>query len=237
MRYGFRKRGLRGLLLLVLCLSLTPALFAKNSARYYYSGFTSGQQSILKKAVDIAVSRIQERDVWLNTYSQARYALVTTYAFRESHLLSTDENSWNLLWRQLYYLSLPNDADDTTPAFPDIHIRGQYAPPEMGKRGWLGHAPLNKVSIVMTNGAVRQTGEFELTLNTYYLGRSEFYSDPNEWAATIAHEMLHNLGHRHDDSSVDYESLQIIALDRAVKANGRYVRPKSQAKMAEVVID
>lgn len=240
MRYGFRRRGLVGSLVVVCILSLCPALYAKNSATYYYSGFTSEQQVLLRKAVNIAVMRLQDQNIWSNAYSQAKYALVTNEAYRGSRLLASNENSWNLLWRQLYYLSLPNDADDTTPAFPDIHINGRAVPPGMGQRGWLGQAPYNTVSITKTDaGTVRQTGAFTITLNTHYFGSSEYYSDPNEWAATIAHEMLHNLGHRHDNRSVDYDSLQIVALDRAVKFNGRYLR-NANAKMAaaaEVAID
>lgn len=238
MRYGLRKRALMLTLLVALYLSLCPALYAKNSARYYYSGFTTDQQVLLKKAVNIAVSRIQDQSIWTDTYAQSKYALVTNYAYHDSHLLAPNENSWNLLWRQLYYLSLPNDTDDKTPAFPNIRIKGEYVPPAMGERGWLGHAPYNTVSVMMTSGSVRQTGEFTLTLNTYYFGKSDYYSNADEWAATIAHEMLHNLGHRHDDKSVQYESLQIIALDHAVKYNGHYTRdPNAKMAAPEVMID
>lgn len=210
---------------LVVAILCSPgSIFAGNTARYTYSGFAAGDVTMLKKAVNLAVVRFQEERIRQNAYSQARYALVTGHAYRNSHLLASNENSWNLMWRQLYYLSLPNGPGDTGPAFPDITITGVYAPPSMGSRGWLGRATYDTVSVYMSGRNVRQNGRFVIQLNTYFFNKSAYYANPDEWAATIAHEMLHNLGHRHDDARVDYESLQIVAFDRAVKYNGRYVR-------------
>lgn len=231
-----RKHALSAAFILLLAAALSP-VFALNTARYTYAGIPDNDVALLKRAMNLAVIRMQDRNVWLNTYGTAKYALVTSYAYRDSHLLRSNENSWNLLWRQLYYLSLPNDPDDTSPAFPNIKVTGVYAPPAIGGRGWLGRASYNTVGIEMVNGVVRQKGEFQIQLNTYYMGRSAYYSDANEWAATIAHEMLHNLGHRHDDKNVDYESLQIITFDHAVKFNGKYVRSTSNTKMAMRLAD
>lgn len=205
--------------------ALSPILAsAANTARYTYTGFAAKDVGMLKQAVNLAVIRFQEERIRQNAYSQAGYALVTSFAYKNSHLLAGNENSWNLMWRQLYYLSRPNGPGDTTPAFPDIEIRGVYSPPSMGSRGWLGRANYDTVNIYRSGRDIRQNGRFSIQLNTYFFNRSAFYADPNEWAATIAHEMLHNLGHRHDSSQVAYETLQIIAFDRAVKYNGRYVR-------------
>lgn len=216
--------GFAVVLSLVIVICGSSHAFAGNTARYTHAGFAASDVALLKKAVDLAVIRFQEERVRQNAYSQARYALVTRYALSNSQLIGANENSWNLMWRQLYWLSQPNGPGDTGPAFPDIEIRGVYAPPTMGSRGWLGRANYNTVSVYMSGRNVRQAGRFSIQLNTYFFNRSDYYANPNEWAATIAHEMLHNLGHRHDDARVDYESLQIVAFDRAVKYNGRYVR-------------
>lgn len=222
------RAGLVVVLSLIIVTTVANQALAGNTARYTYSGFAANDVALLKKAVDLAVIRFQEERIRTNAYSQARYALVTRYAYTNSHLVGANENSWNLMWRQLYWLSQPNGPGDTGPAFPDIEVRGVYAPPSIGSRGWLGRASYNTVSVYMSGQNVRQAGRFSVQLNTYFFNRSSYYADPNEWAATIAHEMLHNLGHRHDDARVDYESLQIVAFDRAVKYNGRYVRAASK---------
>lgn len=233
MRFGNKVSGITRTLAVAIALLISAsAASATNSARYTYSGFAAKDVRLLRQAVDLAVTRLQNENIWRATYANSRYALVTNEAYRGSMLLSANENSWNLLWRQLYYLSLPNDDGDTEPAFPNIKITGIYEAPEKGRGNWLGRAPLDTVQVRMEDGAVRQSGSFTLSLNTYYFGSNEYYSDPNEWAATIAHEMLHNLGHRHDSSTVAYDSLQIIMLDREVKYNGTFVR-NSQAKMAD----
>ena len=47
--------------------------------------------------------------------------------------------------------------------------------------------------------AVAQEGDFDLEINTHFVNSGGRYNNAEEWASTIAHEMLHNLGHRHPE--------------------------------------
>jgi len=193
---------------------------AKNTASYWTYGFDEerfGEETLVRKAVNIAVNRIQEERIWKNAYEVAALSFVTDEAMANSNLIDNQANRWNLLWHQLYYLSQPNGDEDTEPAFPHIHVRAGYE-----KNGhWLGRANTNLVTIRKANGRVQQSGSFDITLNRYYLASGGTYSDPEEWASTIAHEMLHNLGHLHPrGADALSDRYQINALNNAVLSNG-----------------
>jgi hypothetical protein len=119
--------------------------------------------------------------------------------------------------------------------FPKIIIHADRAVPggerEIDKK-W-GHsvawAPVGNVTINLAKEGTQKDsvikGNFELTINQYYLlnsDRKEF-SDRNYWAGVIVHEIAHNLGHQHPGvSDKDYKKYQINVLEYAVRCNGAY---------------
>jgi hypothetical protein len=201
----------------------TGVVHARNRARYWTYGFDEGrygEQTLIRKAVGIAVTRIQDERVWRNAYGVASRYFVTDDVMDNSNLRDSRDNRWNLLWHQLHWLSQPNGANATTPAFPNIHIRAGHDK----DGGWVGRANLDLVTIRSTpDGGVTQSGDFDVTLNRYYVASGGVYSDPEEWASTLVHEMLHNLGHRHPTGDASLSDVyQINAMNNAVLCNGHY---------------
>ena len=183
-----------------------------------------GEEALIRKAVGIAVNRLQDRRVWQNTYDVATRYNTEGDVMENSNLTNTEKDRWNLLWHQLHWLSQPNGDDDTDPPFPNIRIHAGHEERDNKGRGWLGRAHTNLVTIRSIDRGVRQKGEFDIQINRYYLAGGGHYSDPEEWASTIAHEMLHNLGHLHEGGSSD--AYQINALNNAVLCNGYYKNPR-----------
>ncbi|MEN3334885.1 MAG: hypothetical protein V7641_4250 [Blastocatellia bacterium] len=201
--------------------SLFPGVAkAKNTAYHKIEGFNEKQERIIDQAVDIAVSRLQDKQIWEKTYQKAKLPFVSDEAIKLSNLSDTPEERKNLLLRQLGCLSKANGPNDDEPAFPNIYIHAEYI--EGGS--WVGRAPLDTVTIYWDEEVkeFRQRGKFSVTLNSAYVGRDGIYSSVDYWAGTIAHEMLHNLGHQHGDSKSDknYSDYQINVLDRVVASNG-----------------
>ena len=209
---------------------------AANTANYWTYGFdeeTHGEETLVKKAIGIAVTRMQEVGIRRNAYDVAKNYAITGEVMENSNLTNNDENKWNLLWHQLHWLSQPNGTNDKEPAFPNIRIRGIYDP--VGKPHWVGKANYNKVIIRSVNGEVTQSGEFDVTLNRHFLGQPGVYSEPEEWASTLVHEMLHNLGHVHSgvaNADVSSDVYQINAMNNAVLCGGYYKNPKYRWRSA-----
>lgn len=191
---------------------------AANSAHVYYSGFDlKADEALIKKAVPIMLGRIQSKTVRQNVYDVgARYA-ISGKVMKNSNMTDDAKSRKNLLWHQLSILSQPNGPNDKGPAFPDIYIRGNYKP----KEKWLGRAHLDKVVVKWNGSEWVQEGDFDLEINTHYVNGGGRYNNAEEWASTIAHEMLHNLGHEHpeDDGGGEW---QIDALNMSVLCGGHY---------------
>lgn len=78
-----------------------------------------------------------------------------------------------------------------------------------------GRANLDLVTVRFSPGRFVYEGEFNIQLNFRRLGGTGTHSSPAHWAGVICHEMLHNLGHLHDEG--DYRPIiQINALQQAV---------------------
>jgi len=184
------------------------------------------RHSILGGAAFILHSRFRDIRVARNAYRIARGYFIDDQAWKDSNIephptVGPDE----MLAEQLAILRLPNtamDEGDVEPPFPPIHIH-----PFHQKSGVWGHAPFNTVKVVWEKGNTwRRKGEFKVFVNLYHLGsEADDGKNPLKWASVIAHEMLHNLGHRHGRSTgpQDYSNnLQINAFHRAVFCNGNY---------------
>jgi len=128
--------------------------------------------------------------------------------------------AFELLWYQLSILRLPNsaqDASDEGPPFPPIHIYPMHEENEVHGRAEVGIVDVKYVD----NQTVRRTGEFKVQVNLFHLGADGKGSSPAHWATVIAHEMLHNLGHKHN--LMEYvDGRQINAFHRAVGCGGTY---------------
>jgi hypothetical protein len=140
-----------------------------------------------------------------------------------------------LLWFQINHLRLPNDPndpEDTDPPFPNVHIH-----PFFRRDGTWAYVEGRDVGSVVIryndrNRRSYQRGEFRLHVNTWHLGAVGFNErnpprtiecDPLNWAHVIAHEMLHNLGHRHHPNEY-VDTRQVNAFDHALYCNGNYPR-------------
>jgi hypothetical protein len=185
--------------------------------------FNQVERSLIEDALRIAVNRLQQKSIWERVQELYDYASVTRDSLTSSGLCNEADVKRNLLFHQLYYLSIPNGAHDDEPAFPDVYIYYGYEPRREGEKGWLGHAPYDTVRIYWDSEAKewRQKGSFKITLNNHFVAAGGRYSEANDWAGTIAHEMLHNLGHRHPDSNdPNYSKYQINVLDEVVQNDG-----------------
>lgn len=121
----------------------------------------------------------------------------------------------DILWFQLAALRITNNR-------PRLFIQAEHRP-QINALGW---ANIGLVEVKYSRERFDITGDFRIVLNTHFLGGAGHYSDPYYWAGTIAHEMLHNLGHLHSTDREDprYSQCQLIAHERSVYYNGRYRR-------------
>jgi hypothetical protein len=183
--------------------------------------FNEAERELIEDALRIAVKRIQEKRTWESIQARNGYASVTYDSIALSGLCDNTNIRRNLLFHQLYWLSVPNGKNDTAQPFPDIYIRRGYE----ADGGWVAKAPYDTVRIFWdrenTEWRLSDDSKFVITLNNYYVAAHGIYSDPNYWAGTIAHEMLHNLGHRHPDATdPNYEKYQINLLDEVIQGVG-----------------
>jgi hypothetical protein len=195
---------------------VTPGrVYAGNRIAYDMHGFDEDEETLLTRAMNLVAARFQDKRIWQAVYDSGARYYISDRVMGSSNLIDTSQNRRNLLWHQLYWLSQPNAADDTEPAFPRVVLRASYE-----KSDVMAMARLDKVVVKSNGGTVRQSGSFDLSINRYHLGAGGRDSDPEEWAGTIAHEMLHNLGHDHSEAGdPDYEDWQIIVFDSAVIRN------------------
>lgn len=73
----------------------TGTVYANNPARYWTYGFDEerfGEETLIKKAIGIAVNRMQEVHVRRNAYNVASYASITGSVMDNSNLRNTREN-------------------------------------------------------------------------------------------------------------------------------------------------
>jgi hypothetical protein len=130
------------------------------------------------------------------------------------------QNGDHLLNYQLLTLrkwTLPPDARSS----PKLYIHSTHS--SQNAFAW---GPYNTVTVEGDAKNYEVSGHFAVYLNFRYLGASGLNSDPWIWAATIAHEMLHNLGHMHPENVNDpkYERRQINAFTAALYYGNRRYR-------------
>lgn len=220
------------------CISLSSVLFipwdrligiqteyakAQNWARftqlpkmlYRLHGFnetTYGEETLIAKAMQLLQYRFFSKLILHNAYQHSG----TNFNIQGGY--------WDAckLWKQAYMgksdlLQYQIKCLTSLRSFPDFNIHSFYKDSDV-----LGQAEVARVKIIFdTPNYFFVNGSFNIELNRYHLGQSGEDSNPNRWAAVIAHEMLHNLGHLHGDGDFS-EQLQIIAFERAVYYNGSW---------------
>jgi hypothetical protein len=185
-----------------------------------------GRHAILGGAAVVLHSRFRDVRVARNAYQIAQQWFIDGQAWKDSNIEPHPTvGPKEMLAEQLSILRLPKsamDEEDEGPPFPPIHIYGFYEENDVWGRG-----PLNIVKVIWEKGNTwRRKGEFKVNVNLFHLGSQvDDGKSPLKWASVIAHEMLHNLGHRHgpDSGPQDYSNkLQINAFHRALFCNGSY---------------
>lgn len=192
------------------------------------SRFSETEKDLIRRSLRIAISRMQKKSNWERVRELYGYASVTNVTLASAGLCNEADVRRNLLFHQLYWLSLPNGKNDTAPAFPDIHIRMGYEKARRGE-GWVARAPLNTVKLFwdwrLEEWRLSDDSKFDITLNNALLATGGIYSDPEYWAGTIAHEMAHNLGHSHPSSSdPNFSKYQINVLDEVIQNDGHSLK-------------
>ncbi len=203
----------------------TQAFQKKNDYKFQIdSKFSSAQENLIRNALKIAVERIQDNEVWQQVKSTYGFAFPTPKTINNSGLCSNLEIRRNILFHQLYYLSVPEANELSATKFPDIEITFRNEPPAEGELGWLGKARYDVVNVYWSNARNRwqKSGSFKVAINAHFLFKNKIYSNSEYWAGIVAHEMAHNLGHRHPKSThPDYKKYQINVLATAIQNYGQ----------------
>jgi hypothetical protein len=196
---------------------VAPAAQAQSSNPYYrhiyYSldtNFNATEKAIIQGALDRVAHRFLDPRMFDHARLQYRHwsAAAPGYTLRTA----SDFETW---FTQVQRRALLERG------FPVVRIRGVYD----AAGSWTGRATLNKVltqyrwDVRAGRSVAYVSGQFEITLNTAKLGNASLWygRDVDYWAGTIAHEMLHNLGHHHPENV--YDGLFIRAYENAVRFN------------------
>jgi hypothetical protein len=185
------------------------------------------RQDILGRALQLLHTRFRSERVAANSMDAKALGLtgypaefVDEDAWKESNLEARGMKRFYLLHFQLEVLRLPDSAKeegDEGPPFPEIHIHPVHEESTM----W-GKAPVGTVKIRwVKQDHSRRSGHFKVFVNTWHLGAKGNGSSAEMWASVIAHEMLHNLGHKHGEGEY-VDGRQMNAFHRAVYCDGKY---------------
>lgn len=175
----------------------------------YDNDFPQEERAILRAALNYVRYRLIANYVRSNARAVAkRYFFDPDYS-RAIGVPADREAPGGLIYRQTGQLLRFR--------FPDIVLRAYYE-----QNDYWANAPVGVVK-TMYNAATSDdvTGQFTVNVNRYWLGAKGNGSNPEVWAGVLAHEMLHNLGHKHGKDEYG-DHLQINAFDAAVRTNGRH---------------
>lgn len=182
-----------------------------------HDGFTRNEQIVIENALQIVANRLFKPEVLENMYricGRTGYFLAPGL-WERSNLSkhSTHHGKEFLLQYQLMCLRTKGEIG----GFPCINIYPIFQRSEVVARGIFAC-----ITCISHQSTFSIDGEFRVKLNRYHLQSSRRNSlDVLEWAGIIVHEMLHNLGHNHDD--LDYtDRWQMNIFKECFIHNGNY---------------
>lgn len=182
-----------------------------------HEGFTSGEEIILENAIQIVEERLFRPEILENMYQVCNkhgYFLESGVWERSQLQNHVGHHSpHDLLEYQLSCLKIKAENNQ----FPMVHIYPFYASSATSGSGAIGC-----VSCISQRTRFIIEGDFQMKINQYHLNATNRDArDPVRWAGVIVHEILHNLGHRHEMG--DYsDAWQINAFEHCFMHNGRY---------------
>lgn len=211
------------------------------------SAFSATDRELVEEALDLVYRRFLSDHVinnyWRETlvlkgkgpYDSKAATMYTIQALRAHGYEPADfdgEEDWFFWMAQ--HSRLRNAVLSQGVKFPKIVVRQENARKggarELDKK-WgdsLAWAPVGTVVLPKGDESdVKQEirGHFSFTLNTYYLNAPsrEEYQSADFWAGVFAHEMLHNLGHKHPAiSDKAYNRYLINIYSRCISCDGTY---------------
>lgn len=183
-----------------------------------HDGFTRNEQIIIENALQIVANRLFKPEVLQNMYRicGTKGYFLAPGLWERSNLSkhSAHHGKEFLLQYQLMCLKTKGEVG----AFPCINIYPIFQRNEVVARGIS-----TCVICISHQSTFTIDGEFRVKINRYHLHSSPRNSslDVLEWAGIIVHEMLHNLGHNHDD--LDYtDRWQMNIFKECFIHNGNY---------------
>lgn len=182
-----------------------------------HDGFTRSEQIIIENALQIVANRLFKPEVLQNMYRicGTKGYFLAPGLWERSNLSKHSSNHGKeyLLQYQLMCLKTKGEIGE----FPCINIYPIFQRSEVVARGIFAC-----IVCVSHPSTFSIDGEFRVKINRYHLHSSHRNSlDVLEWAGIIVHEMLHNLGHNHDD--LDYtDRWQMNIFKECFIRNGYY---------------
>lgn len=121
-----------------------------------------------------------------------------------------------LLWWQLLILRSERN-------FPVINVRPFFERTDVWARAHVGTVLTRFLEGRNAGSDWELTGEFDIQVNLWKLGGEQgaITTWANMWSAVLAHEMLHNLGHKHHPNEY-VDGRQINSFHRAIYCQGGY---------------
>jgi hypothetical protein len=182
----------------------------KNALGYFYERFLQDHFRVMPELLTRAGSSCTDK---LSSDSD--------YTFGDNKI--TEEG---IMFRQFTWMQMRDG-----PAARGGNQRGRAAFPKVtleyadADEDWLARARLGIVNVAL-HRADRYRGTFVIEVNDHYLNNSslgQHYAHPEYWAGVIAHEALHNLGHKHLPSRSDdgYYQYQLTLIEYLVMTNGK----------------
>jgi hypothetical protein len=182
-----------------------------------HDGFTSAVETTIERAFRVVNNRFFKPEILRNMYDicGTSNALLGPGVWKCSQLETNEiyNGEYDLLRYQMMCLRVKARKGE----FPTIHIYPFYEETSVSGQGALGC-----VSCISYGSKFLINGEFAVKLNQYSFDASTKNGwDPEAWAGTIVHEMLHNLGHDHALS--DYsDNWQINVFKKCFIHDGYY---------------
>lgn len=214
--------------------------------------FTNNERRLLRRALEIVYERFLADKVWNNFTSETRarertlsragiyfdkdaigkQGQIDRKLLTPHHISPRQPNNHDLVFRAQFNRLRWHVLEQQQAKFPAIVLSAVSASPNSDKfdiwkqkaHAWAEVGTVT-VSPETSNAKELIRGEFEISINTHKLrnANSRQFRDPYFWAGTIAHEMLHGLGHRHPSAGTEgYWLYEINIFPLCLLTNGEY---------------